>query len=195
MTNADDEMSASDRILMRALAEAIGGPPPPIDLAARCEGLLAWIDVDSELAMLLDQPVAEAAGTRGAAPSAIDTRVRRRRRQLRDRADTPSDDVLRGQLLGGEAARVVVRTAAGATYLVAGRRVRADSRSAIHHREPMRLELEPEFRKSTYPYRLVRHLANTRHKGKHRHESESPSNPPPATQALAVATIVCGHSE
>ncbi len=70
MTNADDEMSASDQALMQALAAAIGGGPrPPVDLVARCEGLLAWIDVDSELAMLLDQPVAEAAGTRGAASS------------------------------------------------------------------------------------------------------------------------------
>ena len=68
MTDAGDEMSASDRNLMKALAEAIGGSPPPTDLVARCEGLLAWLDVDSELAALLEQPVAEAAGTRGARP-------------------------------------------------------------------------------------------------------------------------------
>lgn len=112
MTNADDEMSASDRILMKALAEAIGGNPPPIDLVARCEGLLAWIDVDSELAMLLDHPFAEAAGTRGATGSVT----------LEFVVDdgslvielTPSENALHGQLLGGEAQQVVVRAADGA---------------------------------------------------------------------------------
>jgi hypothetical protein len=115
VSNADDEISASDRILMKALAEAIGGPRPPVDLVARCEGLLAWIDVESELAMLLDQTVAEAAGTRGAAPSAT---------TLEFAVDdgtcvielNPAEDMLRGQLLGGEAQQILVRTAAGATY-------------------------------------------------------------------------------
>ena len=72
MTNADDEMSPSDRNLMKALAKAVGPPQPPADLVDRCAGLLAWIDVDSELAALLDQPVAEAAGTvRTAAEDAV----------------------------------------------------------------------------------------------------------------------------
>ena len=114
MSNADDEMSASDRILMQALAEAIGGTPPPVDLVARCEGLLAWIDVDSELATLLDQPVAEAAGTRGATASATLEFV------VDDGSCvielTPSENGLRGQLLGGQADQIVVRTAAGDTY-------------------------------------------------------------------------------
>ncbi len=114
MSNADDEMSASDRILMKALAEAIGGPPPPVDLVARCEGLLAWIDVDSELAMLLDQPVAEAAGTRGATASATLEFV------VDDGSCvielTTSGNALRGQLLGGEANQIVVRAADGAIH-------------------------------------------------------------------------------
>lgn len=114
MTNADEEMSASDRILMKALAEAIGGTPPPVDLVARCQGLLAWIDVDSELAMLLDQPVAEAAGTRGATASATLEFV------VDDGSCvielTPTENALRGQLLGGTAQQIVVRTAAGATH-------------------------------------------------------------------------------
>lgn len=115
MSDTDDEMSAADRILMQALAEAIGGPRPPIDLAARSEGLLSWIDVDAELAMLLDQPVAEATGTRGATSAtamlvfAVD-----------DGSCVIELDVssggLRGQLLGGEAREVVVRTAAGAGH-------------------------------------------------------------------------------
>jgi hypothetical protein len=112
VTNADDEMSASDRILMQALAQAIGGPPPPIDLAARCEGLLAWIDVDSDLAMLLDMPATEAAGTRGAAisPTTLEFTVGDGSCVIEL---SPSDDVLRGQLLGGTADSVVVRTATG----------------------------------------------------------------------------------
>jgi hypothetical protein len=114
VTDADDEMSASDRILMKALAEAIGGPPPPVDLVARCEGLLAWIDVDSELAMLLDQPVAEAAGTRGATASATLEFV------VDDGSCvielTTSENALRGQLLGGEADQIVVRAADGAIH-------------------------------------------------------------------------------
>ena len=114
MTHADDEMSSSDRILMLALADAIGGPVPPIDLVAHCEGLLAWIDVESELAELLDQPVAEAAGTRGAAASATPLEF-----SVMDGTCvieiTPSDDVLSGQVLGGEAQAVVVRTTTGAS--------------------------------------------------------------------------------
>jgi hypothetical protein len=118
VSNVDDEMSASDRILMRALAEAIGGPPLPADLAARCEGLLAWIDIDSELAMLLDQPVAEAAGTRGAATSGTTLEF------VVDDGTcvievNPAEDVLMGQLLGGETPQIVIRTAAGETYSLA----------------------------------------------------------------------------
>lgn len=115
MSNADDEVSESDRNLMKALAEAIGGARPPVDLAARCEGLLAWIDVDSELAMLLDQPVAEAAGTRGAAPSGVTLEFALDDGTCVIELD-PAERVLRGQLLGGQAQQIVVRTAAGATH-------------------------------------------------------------------------------
>jgi hypothetical protein len=114
MTNTDDEMSSSDRLLMRALAEAIGGELPPVDLTARCQGLVAWIDVESELAGILDQPMTEAAGTRGASASAVVLGFAS--------ADggivvelTPVDDGLRGQLLGGESREVVARTVTGLT--------------------------------------------------------------------------------
>jgi hypothetical protein len=112
MTNADDEMSESDRIMMKALAEAVGSARPPIDLVARCEGLLTWVDVDSELAMLLDHPVAEAAGTRGAtaSPTILEFAV--------DDGScvielTPSENHLRGQVLGGETTEATVRSSAG----------------------------------------------------------------------------------
>jgi hypothetical protein len=108
-------MSASDRHLMQALAETIGGPRPPIDLAARCEGLIAWIDVDSELAMLLDESATEAAGTRGATSSAVAFEF-----AVEDGSCVielaPSAGALRGQLLGGEADHVIVRTADGQTH-------------------------------------------------------------------------------
>ena len=115
MTNADDEMSASDHALMLALAAAIGGgSPPPIDLVARCEGLIAWIDVDSELAMLLDQPLAEAAGTRGSVPSTAVLEFAAGDGSCVIEV-TPSADALRGQLLGGQAPEVVARTTTGLT--------------------------------------------------------------------------------
>ena len=114
MTSPDDEMSASDRHLMQALAEAIGGQRPPIDLAARCEGLLAWIDVDSELAMLLDESASEVAGTRGASSTVAFEFAVEDGSCVIELA--PSDGALRGQLLGGEANHVIVRTAAGVTH-------------------------------------------------------------------------------
>ena len=112
MSNVDDEMSSSDRLLMQALADAIGGPRPPIDLVARCEGLLAWIDVDSELAMLLDQPVVETAGTRGAtlSPTVLEFVVGDGSCVIEI---TLSEGGIRGQLLGGEASAAVARLTTG----------------------------------------------------------------------------------
>jgi hypothetical protein len=105
-------MSASDRALMQALAEAVGGTAPPTGLVARCEGLLDWMNVDAELAELLEQPMLEAAGTRGAgdAVDLLEFSV----------ADgscvvevTPSAEALRGQVLGAEAREITVREADG----------------------------------------------------------------------------------
>ena len=141
MTNADDEMSPSDRVLMQALAEAIAAPEPSIDLVARCEGLLAWIDVDSELAALLDQPVAEAAGTRGATSASTTLEF-----VVADGSCvielTPAEGFLRGQILGGQATQVVVRTISGITYALP-----IDEFGAFSLESPLsgtvRLELEP----------------------------------------------------
>ncbi|MEP7112175.1 MAG: hypothetical protein ABI862_02825 [Ilumatobacteraceae bacterium] len=112
MTSADEEMSPSDQALMKALAEAIGGSQPPIGLTARNQGLLGWMDVDAELAELLDQPVLETSGTRGVADSTATLQF-----TVADGTCvievTPSASVMRGQLLGGDAQEVVVRTAAG----------------------------------------------------------------------------------
>src|SRR6185295_4949554 len=108
-------MSPSDRILMNALAEAMGSPPLPPDLLERCEGLLSWIDVDAELAMLLDQPASEAAGTRGA--TSLDSTLVF---TVEDGSCvielTPSENALRGQILGAQASEIVIRTAANITH-------------------------------------------------------------------------------
>jgi hypothetical protein len=100
---------------MKALEEAVGGIAPPSGLTSRCEGLLDWMNVDAELAELLEQPVLEGAGTRGAdgAVDVLEFSV----------ADgscvievTPSAAVLRGQILGAEAHEITVRTAEGAGH-------------------------------------------------------------------------------
>jgi hypothetical protein len=140
VTNADDEMSPSDRALMQALAEAIDAPPPPTDLVARCEGLLTWIDLDAELAMILDQPVAEAAGTRGVVSAPTLEFV------VDDGSCVIELDVslalLRGQVLGVHAQQVVIRTAAGTTHAVV-----VDETGHFSLDDPLsgaiRLELEP----------------------------------------------------
>lgn len=112
MTGADEHMPASDRILMKALAEALGGVEPPADLNARCEGLLGWLDIDAELAELLDQSALDSTGTRGPAGSTSNLEFTVADGSCVIEVSTP-EGVLRGQLLGGEAQQVVVRTSAG----------------------------------------------------------------------------------
>jgi hypothetical protein len=116
VTSADEEMSSSDRTLMQALAEAIGGSQPPIGLTERLQGLLAWIDVDAELAELLDQSALEASGTRGTTGPAATLEF-----TVADGTCVievmPSGGTIRGQLLGGVALQVVLRTATGASQL------------------------------------------------------------------------------
>lgn len=66
---SDESPDAHDRALLAALARALG-TVDDTDLIARSTGLLAWIDVDAELAALLERPPAELAGTRGDAAAA-----------------------------------------------------------------------------------------------------------------------------
>jgi hypothetical protein len=99
---------------MSALADAIGRPRPPIDLVARCEGLLAWIDIDSELATLLDEAIVERAGTRGSTSDAASLEF-----ALADGSCvielTPVSGSLHGQIAGGATAVVDLRTLDGTT--------------------------------------------------------------------------------
>jgi hypothetical protein len=66
---SDESPDERDRALLIALARALG-TVDDTDLIARSTGLLAWIDVDAELAALLERPPAELAGTRGDAAAA-----------------------------------------------------------------------------------------------------------------------------
>jgi hypothetical protein len=63
---ADDRAPADDERLLRELGSAMGSESLPDGLVDRVDGLLAWADVDHELAALLDASAAEPAGRRGA---------------------------------------------------------------------------------------------------------------------------------
>jgi hypothetical protein len=110
VSNADDEMSTPDRALLRALAEALG-EQPPADLTERCEGLLAWIDVDAELAELLDE--AAPTGVRGSGGSASTLEF-----TIADRTCVielvVSPRKLSGHVLGAHAPLATARTVDGA---------------------------------------------------------------------------------
>jgi hypothetical protein len=70
--DADDTPDASDRTMLDALAAAFGPSRPVDDLIDRCQGLLTWIDIDAELATLIEQAPAELAGTRGGGSTSAD---------------------------------------------------------------------------------------------------------------------------
>lgn len=113
-----DEISDDDRALMRALVGAIDVPRTDDDLAARCEGLLAWIDVDSDLAALLEQAEGELVGTRGG-DAALD--------ELEFTIDDGSciidvrvaGDAINGQVIGAEVVTALLRTVDGNSLPVA----------------------------------------------------------------------------
>jgi hypothetical protein len=107
-----EQPDARDRALLGALAAAIGPPVDTDDLIDRCQGLLTWIDVDAELAVLLDQAPAELAGTRGTGDTSSDLEF------------TVGDGTcvievklgerhLRGQVLGVAPERVTLRVVTG----------------------------------------------------------------------------------
>ncbi len=96
---------------MRALADAIGEPGDTRDLVERSQGLLSWIDVDAELAALLDTSADELAGTRGSGSSTVLEFT------IADRSCvievTTSDDELRGHVLGARSDEIFVRAPDG----------------------------------------------------------------------------------
>ncbi len=107
---SDDAPDERDRALLAALGRALG-TVDDTDLIARCAGLLTWIDVDAELAALLERPPAELAGTRGDAAAA----------DLEFTVDdgtcvievTVRDGTVRGVVLGVTPEHVAVRSVTG----------------------------------------------------------------------------------
>jgi hypothetical protein len=66
---SDAEPTPADERLLADLSRLLGPDAPPDGLVERAAGLVDWIDVDHELAQLLDEPRLEAAGTRGSLTS------------------------------------------------------------------------------------------------------------------------------
>jgi hypothetical protein len=100
-----------DDRLLDALGSALGADPLPDGLLARCEGLVAFADVDHELAALLDSAGAELAGTRGGTATDVETF------ELTDGAVTVELTFDRGgvagQLLGDPVSAVHLETRSG----------------------------------------------------------------------------------
>lgn len=108
----DDAPDERDRALLRDLAGALGRPDDA-DLIRRCEGLLAWVDVDAELAELLEQAPVELAGTRGGAtPEQLEFSLDDGTCVIEVRV---ADGSVRGQILGVNPQHVVLRVVTGVT--------------------------------------------------------------------------------
>jgi hypothetical protein len=111
----EDALPAEDAGLLAELSEALGRDPLPAGLLDRAEGLLAWMDVERELAGLLDDADVELAGTRGGVTTGLVFA-------------TPGGDVavevtfedggLAGQVLAGEPASVLLERSDGSTTTV-----------------------------------------------------------------------------
>jgi hypothetical protein len=69
VSDVDDLGDDGDELLLSELRAARGTDVPPDGLADRAMGLVAWIDVDHDLARLLEDADLEAAGMRGATPA------------------------------------------------------------------------------------------------------------------------------
>lgn len=110
-----DAPDQRDQALLAALGRALGrateGDTSDADLVGRCEGLLAWMDVDAELAELLEQAAPELAGTRGS------DRGPGMEFSLADGSCLIEVDVVdgavRGQVLGVRPERLVLRIVTG----------------------------------------------------------------------------------
>ncbi len=139
MNSDDGDMSPLDSATMRALARAIGTDTGSRDLTERSQGLLGWIDVDAELARLLDQPHEELAGTRGAAAASTMLEFTIDDGSCAIEVDV-SDDALHGQLLGGRAELVLFRSPDGG-----GTTAPVDEHGFFVVRKPQRGTLRMEF--------------------------------------------------
>ena len=111
----EDALPAADAGVLAGLSEALGTDPLPAGLISRAEGLLAWMDVDRELAGLLDDADVELAGTRGGTSTGLVFA-------------TPDGDLavevtlgaggLAGQVVAGEPASITLEGSDGSTTTV-----------------------------------------------------------------------------
>jgi hypothetical protein len=113
MTGPRDQ--ADDARLLGELGAALGPDPSPAGLVARAEGLLAFAEVDRELAELLDASAAEPVGVRGPGDVAgalvfevgggsVSVEV------------TVTGDRVDGQVLAGEPTEVVLERVSGPAH-------------------------------------------------------------------------------
>jgi hypothetical protein len=141
-THESDDLAPADRELLRELAAATRASEHDVDgLIDSCEGLLTWLDVDAELAALLDQSV-EAAGTRGGTAPSTTLEFAVADGTCVVEAE-PTVDSLVVRVHGAEATRVTVRAADGWTVEVA----LDESGEATTSRPPdgpVRIEIEIE---------------------------------------------------
>ena len=107
-----DQPDERDRALLGALAAALGPASGSDELIDRCQGLLTWIELDAELAVLLDQAPAELAGTRGSGDTSADLEF-----TLDDGTCVIEvklgDGRIRGQILGAAPEQVTLRVVTG----------------------------------------------------------------------------------
>ncbi len=104
-----DEISDDEAPLLAELGRAVGSDPVPDGLIERAAGLVAWFDVDAEIAALLDE-AAEPAGTRGGTTTAV--RFATADRSTEIELDIDGDRIV-GFVLAGSARSVVAVRADG----------------------------------------------------------------------------------
>lgn len=114
----EPELSPAEARLLAGLRDALDVDAPPAGLVERAEGLVAYFELDSDLAALLDEPAPELAGVRG--PAGTDDRL------TFETADGSlsvevvlSRERLSGQVLAGDGVQVVLETLAGAQLTAA----------------------------------------------------------------------------
>jgi len=113
MSDTPDALTPDDARLIADLRAALGPDPLPPGLLDRAAGLLAWMDVDDELVLLLEEATAEPAGTRGAGDATATVY------EVADGSVSIELSVgsgeLRGQVLSGAVSRAVVERPGGDT--------------------------------------------------------------------------------
>jgi hypothetical protein len=113
MSDTPDDASADDARLLADLTTALGPDPLPDGLLTRADGLLGWMDVDEQLALLLEETSVEPSGVRSAGTATATTYELADGSVQLELSVGPGE--VRGQVLSGTASRVVVERADGAT--------------------------------------------------------------------------------